>query len=97
MKSKILFTLLGLFALLMTIAMMVTVAAAADGYDLSWWTVDGGGGTSSGGDYTLSGTLGQPEAGAPLSAVEYTLTGGFWHGSTTPVAEMKIFLPLIVR
>ena len=47
-------------------------------YDLSWYTIDGGGGTSSGGPYTLSGTIGQPDAGGPLAGGSYTLTGGFW-------------------
>lgn len=46
-------------------------------YDLSWWTVDGGGGQSSGGVYTLSGTVGQADAGA-LSGGNYTIAGGFW-------------------
>ena len=47
-------------------------------YDLSWFTVDGGGGTSSGGSYTLSGTIGQPDAGGPMVGGSYALTGGFW-------------------
>ncbi len=47
---------------------------------ISWWTVDGGGGTSSGGAYTLSGTIGQADASTPMSGGAYTLTGGFWAG-----------------
>lgn len=53
-------------------------ALAAGTFDLSWWTVDGGGGmNSSGGVYTLSGTIGQPDAGT-LKGGSYELTGGFW-------------------
>jgi CSLREA domain-containing protein len=47
-------------------------------YDLSWWTVDGGGHTfSTGADYQLGGTIGQPDAGE-LSGGGYMLDGGFW-------------------
>lgn len=51
-------------------------------YVLDWYTIDGGGGTSSGGPYTLSGTIGQPDAAAPFSGGPYTLEPGFWPGAT---------------
>jgi hypothetical protein len=47
-------------------------------YSLDWRTVDGGGGTSTGGVYAVSGTIGQPDAGPVLSGGNFTLTGGFW-------------------
>lgn len=60
--------------------------ATAD-LDLDWNTIDGGGGTSSGGSFTLSGTIGQPDAGT-MTGGSFELTGGFWggvrDGSTTP-------------
>jgi hypothetical protein len=46
-------------------------------YDLSWNTVDCGGGTSTGGTFSLTGTAGQPDAGA-MSGGTFTLSGGFW-------------------
>jgi hypothetical protein len=46
-------------------------------YSIDWSTVDGGGGTSTGGVYSVSGTVGQPDAGA-MSGGNYTLQGGFW-------------------
>jgi len=46
-------------------------------YEISWFTVDGGGGVSSGGAYSVSGTIGQPDAGQ-LAGGSYTLSGGFW-------------------
>lgn len=49
-------------------------------YDLRWHTIDGGGGTSSSGSYTLSGTIGQPDAGVVMSGGDFTLSGGFWPG-----------------
>jgi hypothetical protein len=47
------------------------------GFAISWWSVDGGGGSSQGGPYTLRGTVGQPDAGR-LSGGEYRLESGFW-------------------
>ena len=40
--------------------------------------ISGGGGTSSGGEFTLSGTIGQPEAGPLLSGGNFSVAGGFW-------------------
>lgn len=63
------------FAVLMFVA-TVTVASAQS-YAIDWHTVDGGGGTSTGGVYSVSGTVGQPDAGT-MSGASYSLTGGFW-------------------
>lgn len=47
-------------------------------YDLTWYTIDGGGAMfTSGGDFELSGTIGQPDAGV-LTGGGFQLTGGFW-------------------
>jgi hypothetical protein len=56
---------------------LITATAASADYDLSWYTIDGGGGTSTGGDFTLSGTIGQPDAGT-MSGGSFDLAGGFW-------------------
>jgi len=52
-------------------------AQSGGSYELSWFTVDGGGGTSAGDIYTVTGTIGQPDAGY-LTGGAYTVTGGFW-------------------
>jgi hypothetical protein len=39
--------------------------------------VDGGGGASTGGVYSVSGTIGQADAGT-MSGGQFTLVGGFW-------------------
>src|SRR6266705_5521518 len=49
----------------------------AQTYAIDWFTIDGGGGTSTGGVYSVSGTIGQPDAGR-MSGGNYTLDGGFW-------------------
>ena len=72
----------------------VALAQSGGGYDLTWWTADGGGGAASGGGYALNGTIGQPDAGA-LSGGGYTLAGGFWGGGAA--GGYDLFLPLILR
>jgi len=64
-------------AMLASVLLLSLSAAQAQNYSIDWFTIDGGGGTSSGGPYTLSGTIGQPDAGR-LSGGNYTLEGGFW-------------------
>ena len=52
-------------------------SAIAQSYSIDWFTIDGGGGTSTGGVYTVSGTIGQPDAGH-MSGGNFTIDGGFW-------------------
>ncbi len=40
--------------------------------------IAGGGGSSAGGAFTLSGTVGQPDASTPLTGGAFSLTGGYW-------------------
>jgi hypothetical protein len=47
-------------------------------YSIDWSTIDGGGGTSTGGVYSVSGTIGQPDAGNAMTNGSYSMTGGFW-------------------
>jgi hypothetical protein len=76
--------------------LLAAVVAAQGGYDLSWWTVDGGGGrsASTGEGYRLEGTIGQPDAGR-LTGTGYNLDGGFWAGGGAFVYQ--VYLPLLLR
>lgn len=58
-------------------ASVLATAALAQSYTIDWHTIDGGGGTSTSGGYSLSGTIGQPDAGQ-MSGGGYSLAGGFW-------------------
>lgn len=70
-------------------------AKPTDAYTIDWYTVDGGGAMNlTGAPYTLSGTLGQPDAGTP-SGNSYTLAGGFWNSELGNL--LKLYLPLIMR
>jgi hypothetical protein len=75
-------SLIPLGCLALTIVVVVSHAQAQP-FELSWNTIDGGGGASSGGAYTLSGTIGQPDAGT-MSGGNYSLAGGFWGAIPTP-------------
>jgi uncharacterized membrane protein len=78
---------------LVALLLLSAAALAANGYQISWWTVDGGGGRSAGAGYALNGSLGQPDAGPTLSGGNYRLAGGFWSGGGVSLNE--IYLPLI--
>lgn len=96
LSPPLLFRLAVLLVMALVIAGLAISAASAsiqaNGYSVSWYTFDGGGGSSTGGGYTLMGTIGQPDAGTH-SGTGYALTGGFWAW----VARYLGFLPLIVR
>jgi hypothetical protein len=90
----------GMFLLLIACCLLLPmglVGLAQGGYELSWWTVDGGGQTYSiGGGYELGGTIGQPDAGV-LTGGGYTLGGGFWRGGAVTLPPFRVYLPLVRR
>jgi len=61
-----------------TLLTLISVSTAAAQYSITWSTIDGGGGTSVGGGYSISGTIGQPDAGVSMTNGAYAVTGGFW-------------------
>jgi len=62
------------------------------GYEITWWTVDGGGTAGvDGGGYALGATAGQPDAQV-VAAGDYALCGGFWPRP----ARYRIYLPLLL-
>jgi len=65
------------FGILMGLLLTGAAGVWAQNYEISWYKIAGGGGTSTNGSYSLSGTIGQPDAGM-MSGSNYTLTGGFW-------------------
>lgn len=71
-----------MFRTLMIVGWLSAASATAFGQDfeISRATVDGGGVMrSNGGEFELSGTIGQPDAGIMQSPDgEFELTGGFW-------------------
>ena len=78
MKQKHEFVWRNFARLLVIYAMPVfTELVFAQSYSIDWHTIDSGGGTSAGGGYSMSGTIGQPAVGT-MAGGGYTLDGGFW-------------------
>jgi hypothetical protein len=71
--------------LFLAVSLLLTVPALSQ-YEISWYTIDGGGGTSKGGPYVLTGTIGQPDA-AYSSGDNYELLGGFWPSGALCIIE----------
>lgn len=65
--------------LLLTIT---STASANDHLELVRYTIDGGGiMQSAGGDFVLSGTIGQPDASTPQTGGDFTVIGGLWNAN----------------
>jgi hypothetical protein len=70
--------------------LLIPALGHAQNYSIDWFKVAGGGGTSSNGQYSVSGTIGQQDAGGPMTGGNYSLTGGFWslYAVQTPGAPL---------
>jgi hypothetical protein len=66
------------FIAILVLAAWAALSASAQSYSINWYKVAGGGGTSTGGNYSVSGTIGQPDASSAMTGGNYSLTGGFW-------------------
>jgi hypothetical protein len=64
--------------LILLLNLLVPSLGFAQQYSIDWYKVAGGGGTSTGGVYSVSGTIGQPDAGGAMTGGNYSMTGGFW-------------------
>lgn len=62
--------------ILSCLGFLVGASLLAQEYSIDWYSIDGGGGTSTGGGYTLIGAIGQADAGK-LAGGTFELTGGF--------------------
>ena len=71
----------------------VTAVLAQSGgaYTVTWWSTPGGGGTSTQGQFILTGAIGQPFS-AELTGGTYNVQSGFFAGS---VVRYRLFMPLV--
>ena len=63
---------------IMALFLLPACVALAQSYTIDWHKIAGGGGTSTNGQYSFSGTIGQHDAGGPMNGPGFTLSGGFW-------------------
>ena len=73
-------------ALLVTAAPSISLAQSSGGdFEITRSTIDNGGGTSSGGDFSLTGTIGQHDASTQTSSGgDFGLASGFWASAQPP-------------
>jgi len=76
--------------------MLPSLSQGEGPYEISWYTIDGGGGMSSGGPYVLMGTIGQPDADWS-SGGKYELLGGFLPDGLLCIVEFEDFARLTER
>ena len=77
--------------LFLLFGLLVPSLGFAQTYSIGWYKISGGGGTSTGGTFQVSGSIGQHDAGpVPMSGGNYSLTGGFWalYAVQTPGAPL---------
>jgi hypothetical protein len=75
-------------AFAISIAVLLAQARATE-FDLSWHTIDCGGGASAGSVFTVSGSIAQPDAAVMTGGV-FTIVGGFWAAPPIPCTQ---FIP----
>ena len=59
-------------------SLLIPAISFAQSNTVDWYKISGGGGTSTGGTYSVSGTIGQPDASGAMVGGNYSVTGGFW-------------------
>ena len=75
--------------ILLALCLIMTIPTFSQ-YEISWYTIDGGGGMSRGGQYSLTGTIGQPDA-AYSAGGDYEVLGGFWPGAPLFIVNFEDF------
>lgn len=91
---------LGLAALLL-LGTLPATAAPTQPYQISHYTIDGGGARwgNHGDRFQLSGTIGQADSTGVLAVGPYTYSGGFWRtvAQVNSTGANQLFLPLVSR
>ena len=71
---------------------LAPLVLGAKSYSIPWCKIAGGGGTSTNETLSLSGTIGQHDAGGPMTNGAFSLSGGFW---VLPVAVQTADAPML--
>jgi autotransporter-associated beta strand protein len=60
------------------VVLFLALTCHAQSFSIDWHTIDSGGGTSAGGAFSLTGTIGQPDGEGRLTGGNFSLISGFW-------------------
>jgi hypothetical protein len=97
-----------LAVLAMLIIPLVAVAQSNDPFNLSWHTISSGGGRAAGGNFVLSGSVGQAAVSASSNA-SFVVRGGLWPAlravgpslTPTPTTPTQpghwVYLPVVLK
>lgn len=96
LKKRVLLLALLIFCLATAAVIAAAPGSPTGGFSINWWTVDGGGGTSSHDPYAVSGTIGQADAGQSAGG-PYVLRGGFWNNNINGIIPgyHQLHLPVV--
>lgn len=75
------------------LALFIPALSQAQNYSMAWSAVGGSGGTGSSGPYSVASTVGQANAGGPMSAGNYDSTVGFWEVAGGPGLTIRFVAP----
>jgi hypothetical protein len=78
--------------LLLGAALLIAPAVLFAQLNIDWYSIDGGGGTSTGSVYAVSGTIGQPDADGSMTNGQFSVMGGFW---ALPIAVQAAGAPTL--
>src|SRR5438309_6053612 len=76
------------FVLLMT-AHLASLAQSGGTFTITKSVIATGGGSASGGTFSMDGTIGQSLAGTTSAGGTFSLQSGFWAGGSSPVAVRR--------
>ncbi|MDM7923114.1 MAG: hypothetical protein QUS14_12510 [Pyrinomonadaceae bacterium] len=65
----------------------LTFAQSGGNFSITKSVIAGGGGSASGGNFSVNGTIGQAVAGGPSTGGSFSLQSGFWSGGSSPVTQ----------
>jgi len=63
---------------LVILGLFTAISSWAQSFSVTSHTIGGGGGTSTNVQFSVTGTIGQPDAGGAMTNGQYSATGGFW-------------------
>ncbi len=81
--------LLNLITRTVLATMVMTSGSANAQIEILDYSIDGGAGMSSGGNFTVQATIGQPDAGTELAGGNFTVTGGVAAGSPILLGDVN--------